>query len=140
MNNNNKKYELTNESIKVDEHTLYRIKALKDFDNIHAGDLGGWIESENNLSHECYCWVAGNAMVYGNAKVYGNARIFCDAQVYGNAKIYGHAYVYENARVYGNAEVYDNAFIHGNVDVYNSKIYGNASFKSRGLISGCHIF
>lgn len=139
-NMSNKKYELTNETKIVGEHTLHRIKALKNFDNIYAGDLGGWVESEDNLSHECYCWVAGNAMVYGNAKVYGNARIFCDAQVYDNAKIYGNAYVYDNARVHGDAEVYDNASILGNVDVDNAKIYGNASFKDSGVIYGCSIF
>ena len=49
-----KKYELTNETITIDNgKALYRIRAL---DNIEAfgvkvGDLGGYIEKEENLSH-----------------------------------------------------------------------------------------
>ena len=55
---------------------LYRIQALKDFDDVKAGDTGGYIENESNLSQ------SGNAQVYGNARVCGNA------QVYGNAWVY----------------------------------------------------
>ena len=32
--------------------TLYRIKALKDFADVKAGDLGGYIEDYRNLSHD----------------------------------------------------------------------------------------
>lgn len=35
--------------------TLYRIQALKDFNNVKAGDVGGWIESYHNLSQENDC-------------------------------------------------------------------------------------
>ncbi|MBB4077294.1 hypothetical protein GGR08_001625, partial [Bartonella fuyuanensis] len=31
-------------------------QALKDFDDIKAGDLGGFIEKEVNLSHDGNCW------------------------------------------------------------------------------------
>ena len=54
---NNKKYELTEEAIVVDGHKLHRIRALKDFADVKAGDLGGYVESEDNLSHEGNCWV-----------------------------------------------------------------------------------
>lgn len=49
-----KKYELTNETIEFNGHILHRIKALKDFayKKFKKGDLGGFIESENNLSQE----------------------------------------------------------------------------------------
>ena len=63
-----KKYELTNESIELtkdDESkvTLYRIKALKDFCDVKEGELGGWVESEDNLSQEGTCWVYEDAEV-----------------------------------------------------------------------------
>lgn len=45
-----KKYELTSESVCFSGYTLYRIKALKSFEDVKEGDLGGFIESENNLS------------------------------------------------------------------------------------------
>lgn len=52
-----KKYELTEEKKVFLGTTLYRIRALKDFELldgaiIHAGDLGGWIEKEDNLNAE----------------------------------------------------------------------------------------
>ncbi|WP_375654209.1 hypothetical protein [Bartonella sp. AP19HLJMH] len=71
-----KKYELTNETIEVGGKTLHRIRALRDFGNVKAGDLGGYIEKEDNLSHDGNCWVSGNAKVYGKAKVCGFAEIF----------------------------------------------------------------
>lgn len=89
-----KKYELLKDDTKeVSGHTLYRIKALRDFGNVEKGDLGGYIESENNLSHRGKAWVYGNAMVYDDARVYGKA------EVYGNAEVYGKARVCGNARV-----------------------------------------
>lgn len=56
-----KKYEFTADTINFDGMELHRIKAVKDFGNIKAGDLGGYIEKEENLSHN------GNAKVYGDA-------------------------------------------------------------------------
>ena len=82
-----KKYELTSETKVFLGKTLYRIKALVQFGNVNAGDLGGWIEKEENLSQ------SGNAWVYGNAEVSGDARVSGDAEVYGNARVYGNAEV-----------------------------------------------
>ena len=104
-----KKYELTDETIEVYGTALHRIKALKDFGNVKKGELGGYVESERNLSQEGNCWVCGNAKVCGDAEVCGNAWVFGNAEVYGNAKVYGNAWVYGNAEVCGNARVYGNA-------------------------------
>lgn len=90
-----KKYELTLETLQFAGHTLHRIKALRDFGVFHAGELGGWIESEENLSQADNAWVYGDAKAYANAKVYGNAELFGDARVGENAK------VFDNAKVYG---------------------------------------
>lgn len=76
-----KKYKLTDEYIKFNNRTLYRIEALKDFGGVENGDKGGFIEDEYNLSHD------GNSWVYGNARVCDNARVYGNAWVYGNAKI-----------------------------------------------------
>ncbi|WP_175869141.1 hypothetical protein [Bartonella gabonensis] len=76
-----KKYELTDEKIEVCGHTLHRIRALKDFGKIKAGDIGGYIEKESNLSHYDTCWVYDNAKVFGNAKVLNNAKIFGDTMI-----------------------------------------------------------
>ena len=100
-----KKFEFTGETKTLFDGTvLHRIKALVRIEsnagNIKVGDIGGWIEKENNLSHDGIAWVFRNAEVYGNARVCGDARVYDDARVCGNAKVYG------NARVCGNAEVF----------------------------------
>ena len=104
-----KKYELTTNTIVHMGRTLYQIKALKTFANVIAGDLGGYVETEDNLLQYGDAWVYGDAKVYGNAKVCGDALVYDNAEVYGNAKVYGDAWVYGNAKVYGNAWVYGNA-------------------------------
>ena len=99
------KYKLTKNTKEVAGITLYQIQAIKDFGNAKKGDLGGWIEKEENLSQQDNCWVSGNAKVYGDAWVYGNAEVYGDAWVYGDAKVYGDDLVSGNAKVIGNAEV-----------------------------------
>lgn len=49
------KYKLTEETIRVYGSTLYRIEALKDFNDVKKGDKGGFIENEDNLSHYGNC-------------------------------------------------------------------------------------
>ena len=108
-----KKFKLTDETITNDWGiTLSRIIALKDFGNIKAGEKGGFVEKEENLSHENDCWVFDNAKVYGNAKVWG------DAKVYGYAEVWGDAEVYDNAKVCGNAEATQMAKTFGNAFCY----------------------
>ena len=83
-----KKYELVkNEYIKFNGKKLYRIKALKDFGNVEVGDIGGYIESENNLSHSNNCWIYGDAKVFGDTKVCGDAKVYENAEVCGDAVI-----------------------------------------------------
>ena len=55
-----KKYEFTGEENTYNGNTVRRIRAIRDFGNIKAGDLGGWLEKEENPSHRGNCWVAAN--------------------------------------------------------------------------------
>jgi len=82
-----KKYELTTESKDYFGHKLFRIRALISFKFVAKGELGGFVESEKNVSHSGNAWVYGNARVYGNAQVCGDAQVSGDAWVCGNAKI-----------------------------------------------------
>lgn len=88
-----KKYELTEETFAVDGHVLHRIKALRDFGDVRKGNIGGWIEDEDNLSHDDDCWVYDNAAVYGFATIYGNAKVCGDAEVNSYARICGDAVI-----------------------------------------------
>lgn len=84
-----KKFELTNETIEYLGRTLHRIRALRDFSNVKAGDLGGYIESAENLAQDGLCWVYGDARVYDNAWVCNDAKVYGDARICNDAKVYG---------------------------------------------------
>ena len=72
------KFKLTSKTITTFEgHTLYQIRAPKDFSNVKTGDLGGYIEKEGNLSQIGNAWVFDDAKVYEDAWISGNALI-CD--------------------------------------------------------------
>ena len=141
-----KKYELTEEVLKHEGHILHRIKALRSFGDVMAGQLGGWVESEDNLSHEGDCWVAGEAKVFGNAKVYGNAGVFDNARVSGNSQIFDNALVYQdawvygNTRVFGNAQVLDNASVCGHAWVCHFACVGGHAWVSGGAIISEYAF
>ena len=133
----NKKYEFTDETTEVDGHTLHRIRAVRCFSDVKAGDIGGWVEKEDNLSKMGDAWVYENAEVYGNAKVHGDAEIYCNAKVFGNAKVYENARVYGNAILYGYTLVCGNANVYGNAWVFGkSKVYGNARICDNAKVYG----
>ena len=93
-----KKFELTAEFVtNVFGTKLFRIKALVAFGDVEKGELGGFIEKEDNLSHDGEAWVYGDARVSGNALVSGDARVYGDARVSDNALVYGNAWVSGNA-------------------------------------------
>lgn len=137
-----KKYDL----IKVEDGKnigLFRLKALKDFADIKKGALGGYVEREDNLSQEGECWVAGDAIVFGNARVYddafvcGNARVYENARVYGEAHVSGNARVFEEARVYEEAHVYEYGRVRGVARVYGDAcVHGDACVRGGALVLG----
>ena len=138
-----KKYELTTETRSFDGRILHRIKRIED------ELIGGWIESENNLSQEGDCFVYDNAMVYGdaevcdnaivfdNAKVYGRAIIGNDAEVSGNTMVYSNAMVFGNSRIFGDVKVSGNSRVFGEVKISdNAEIYGNARIYGEAMVYG----
>lgn len=135
-----KKYRLTEESktfyIGSSSTTLYRIQAIKDFDYVKTGELGGWVESEDNLSHEKDCWVFDEAMVYGNAKIEDYAFIGGNASVSGNARLSGFAKAVGSPSIYGNAKIYDRACISGKAEVFgNVRICGGAKIFDSAMVN-----
>ena len=130
-----KKYELLNDDfIKFNGRKLYRIRALRSFRNVKKGDLGGYIEKENNLSHADNAWVYDDARVSDNARVYDDAWVSNNAQVFGNARVYDDVWVSSNARVSDNAHIFGYARVSGNSEISgntrisnNARVYGNAN-------------
>ena len=143
----NRKYTFTDE---VNGLKLHRIVALRDISRhgVKAGDLGGFLESESNLSQEGDCWVSENASVYGrarvsgNAHVHGNAEVLGDVRIFENSEVSGRAGIYGSASVYGNAKVSGRAYIHGNAEIFgntkvsrNADVFGNASITGNAEIN-----
>ncbi len=113
------KYEITDIQ-HPNNPTLFRIRALIDIPSlgVNAGDLGGYIESEWNLSQEGDSWVGGDAQVYDGAHVFHRAHIFGNARVFKHARIFGNAQVYDNASIYDRAKVFDNAQVRDNAQIF----------------------
>ena len=138
-----KKYELTDETKTIADGTvLHRIRAVRDFTlsdgtKVLAGDLGGWIEKEGNLSRVGSAWVYGDACVYGDALVYGDAFVYGSARVYGDARVCGSSYVCGDARVCGSARVYGDAFAYGSARVCGDAfVYGSARVCGDAFVHG----
>ena len=143
-----KHFKLTEET-KVNKAgvTLHRIVATRDSRHAKAGQLGGFIEKEENLDSEAwvdgYAEVWGEAFVYcfayvgGIARVYGHARVYGYARVYGKAQIYGHACVGVDARVYDNANVHEKAYVGGQAEVHGqAEVEGIAAVKDEAEVTG----
>lgn len=142
-----KKYELTNETKKVTlccrTFFVHRIKALKDFGDVHKGDLGGWVEKESNLSQEGNCWIYDNAMVSENARVQDNAKVFdtvCayeDSLVKDNAEVHGDGvYLNGSARIHDYAKVLNGDDISINIGGHAIVDYYSGTLTGCGEISG----
>lgn len=138
------KYKIRKDLSKVENGiTIYRIEALKDFSDVNKGELGGWIEKEDNLSQIGDCWVYDNACLFNdvavknNARIFGNATIRHDVIIWGNANIYGNATLYKSVKVYGDAYVYGYATITDKVKVFgNARVYENAKICDECIIYG----
>lgn len=124
-----KKYELTDNTIKVDGRTLYQIVALKDLPSkiVRKGTLGGYIEREDNLSQKGDCWIYGNAKVMRSGHVSGDASIYDDALITGGT-ILDEAVVKENAQIRSGVLINDNAMIGGHVICEGNVIIGGNAF------------
>lgn len=113
--NGERKYELTGETMQVqgvESHTLHRIRAVRSFGDVKAGDLGGWVETDGNykegrttrlpnLSHDGDCWLYGDAKAFAGANVNGNAQMRGLAQAFGNAVVGGSSIVADHAVIDG---------------------------------------
>lgn len=140
---NAEKYELTNETIEYKGRTLHRIRALRSFDDVKKGDLGGFVENDSSLyrgehhglSHKANAWIYDNAkvmdqaVVAGNAKISDNAEVYDEAKVYQDARVFGHAQVFNSATVTNDAQVFDNAEVCANECVEaDMKVGGNEEY------------
>ena len=121
-----KKYKLTSNVFPdAAGRTLYQIRALKDFADVKAGDLGGYIEGEHNLFQAGTCWLY-SGIACDQAQIYDDAKV-TDSELGGMAQVYGNAEVL-NSTVEGKAEIYGEAKVAYSKVGGKAKITGNARF------------
>ena len=112
-----KKYRLSESYIVMNGVRLYRIIATKDFGRIKEGSIGGYVESEYNLSHSNDCWIYDKSKVYGDARVIDNAKVFEKAEISGQTTIGGYSNVSgETTKIRSGALIYGNARIKRTTD------------------------
>lgn len=146
MADNYKLWRFTDELKTASDGTtvLHRIQATKDFRyvidlDVVKGELGGWIESGNNL--EGNSWVGDHAEVYGCAKV-------VDSAVIGNAVVKDYARVTNNSGIGGNAQIMgtssveysivdEDARIEDYAVIERSVVDGYSSVSGESQIYGC---
>lgn len=94
-----KKFELTdNFIINAFGVKLFQIKCTKSFKYAKEGDLGGYVEKDENLDQESNAWVYGDAWVYGNAEIDNNNK-HCGFDCFGSANRHTHAYLTKENKV-----------------------------------------
>lgn len=120
------KYELTNITQRYNGTTLRRIRALRDSDlsGFKAGEIGGWVQTTDNLSQEGECWIYHDACVWGNSRVTGDCRISDHAEISGNARLAGFILVEHCAIVTDYATLEGVARLSG-----YSRIFGHAHIR-----------
>lgn len=127
------KYKFTGETRTIPSGIILRqIVAVRDVNpNVPSGTIGGWIESEDNLSHDGKSWVSGDARISGNAWISGDAWVSGNARVSEHARISGNALVFGNALVSGNTQVSDDVRVSGNVWVSDHTLTKEQKIENR---------
>jgi hypothetical protein len=126
-----KKYKLTEELTTENGKTLYRIKALRSFNDVKKGDLGGFVESEHNLDHDGNCWIYNNASVSDKSVVYDNA---C---VRDNARVFGKVHIFENAQISGIALLSGQIKVSGDAHITGQSMLVGANYLEDIIVTDC---
>ncbi|MCE0824876.1 YdcK family protein [Buttiauxella sp. A2-C2_NF] len=130
---------------------LWQVVALCDFSDVKAGQLGGWIENEDNLSQQGHCWIYGHESV-----VFGGSCVTEDAQIHGSSTLCHQAHVsgksfVEQSLISGECRIFDAARILNGSQVIAVRgltaddnkllqIYGNATINASRVVHQAQVF
>lgn len=102
---------------------LHRIRALQDVgDQVKAGDLGGFVESESNLETD----PSDCAWIFDDAIAAGDAYVDRDACLRGDAIACDRAYISKGSVMSGHSRAEDNAYLRGASMTGKALASGNA--------------
>ncbi|WMY72317.1 YdcK family protein [Buttiauxella selenatireducens] len=130
---------------------LWQVMALCDFGDVKAGQLGGWIENEDNLSQHGHCWIySSECVVYGGSSVADDAQIHGSSTLCHQAHVSGKSFV-EQSLISGECHIFDAARILNGSQIIAVrgltadedqllKIYGNATVNASRVVHQAQIF
>lgn len=132
-----RKYKLTDITLKCFGKILYRIQALKDFSDVKKGDFGGYVHGYYNLSQKGNCWIYDNSLVLDNALVENDARVKGNSIVRGNATVQDCTIIQRYAIVRGASLIKDSSVVSDNAEVNGNVIVcKNANITSHAYLKG----
>lgn len=118
------------------EIKVYRIKAKLDLVVngeivVKRGDIGGYVQSYDNLSSRGTCWIYDDAVVCQDAVVKEHARATDNSKLFGSARLSGFAQAKDNAVLTDSSSARDYA-----VASNNSNIGGRSRLTNRAKVGG----
>lgn len=143
---NNKKYEILMDEANTIEwkgHILHRIRALRDFNDVREGDIGGYVEKEKNLSQCGNCWIYDEAKAMDNSRIYDDSIMYDNSEMHENSimcddsEMHNDSELHGNSAMYNNSMIFDNSSMHDNSIMYdNSGMYNNSTLKNKSRLYG----
>lgn len=117
---------------------LYRIVALRDFSDVKAGDRGGYVQSEKNLSQHGDCWIYDEAMAMDSSRVEENAKMYDKTEILINASMRGNSQIHDKAQMLGDTMITHDARMWGEAVIFgNARLYDFAQMFDKSLMRGC---
>src|SRR5574337_869552 len=112
------KYELTGRTRWVDGTRVHQIRARRRVGQYHPGTVGGWIESERNLTQgDDQAWIGDDAVVVGSSRVREMGHVTGEAIVRGSCLVTDRGFVGDEARLDGRVRVRDHATAGGRAQI-----------------------
>lgn len=144
----NDKFKLWGGGKMHDGRKVYRIQALKDFNDVKKGEKGGYIESEDNLSFKegDVSWVYDDSVVYGKSTVTDNSfvdknAIVKDSRIEKGSRV-SHGAQVEHTRVTA-SEIQDANTFYANIresKVVHECVVKNTRIENSSVENGSEIY
>lgn len=132
-----KKYQLLKSNrTSPDGAPLYQIKSNCDFSDVKKGELGGYVQSEKNLSQYDDSWIY-DGEVTGDVYINGNTKVGASEKEGQGVARFGNSLVVDNSSLYGGTIESKNAHIKNTV-AHDIEIKGNNNVDIKSSqVSGC---
>jgi len=146
--NMNDKFKLWGGGKMHDGRKVFRVQALKDFNDVKKGEKGGYIESEDNLSFKDgdVSWVYDDSIVYGKSTITGNSFVdkgatVKDSRLERGSRVSHHAQI-EHTRVTA-SEIQNSQTFYANINeskVLHECVVKNTRLENSSVENGSEIY